>query len=69
MIKLVSVSHQDWKCSRKLGCSHMKAIRQANRLSTTVGVHFNAYACEYCGKWHVGRDRSGQNVQIVRVSA
>jgi hypothetical protein len=44
------------KCSDKVLYAKNQARTTAARLTKKFGVKMDAYECEVCGEWHVGKD-------------
>jgi hypothetical protein len=43
-------------CSDKLSYKRNAARTEAARLTKVYGVKMDAYECQVCGAWHVGKD-------------
>jgi|HubBroStandDraft_1064217.scaffolds.fasta_scaffold27740_5 hypothetical protein len=57
---MAGYSREDWACRRKRRYDTVedahKVAESMNRDPKHIGVA-GTYRCEYCGQWHVGRDR------------
>lgn len=49
------MSREAWTCRRKRRYGRAEAYRTAALSSATSGRRIQAYHCEFCGSYHIGR--------------
>lgn len=60
------IQHRARSCSGKARYPKRKAIAQAARKTKKTGMAHTAYYCKYCGRWHVGKDKTNLFVWFMR---